>query len=96
VTSSRGGEHLIGRAFLNFALIGCKSTKKCAKMTILKIKVIIRKFKCRQKIPWVLFAGNDISNYGLIFNTHSARDQIIILMKNLNFFLESAVMKIRQ
>jgi hypothetical protein len=53
-------------------------------MTILEIKVKIRKF-----------AGNDISNYGLIFNTHSAKDQIIILMKNFNFFLESAVVKIR-
>jgi hypothetical protein len=53
VTSPKGGEHRIGRTFLNFALIGCKSTKKCAKMTILKIKVIIRKFKCHSKIPWV-------------------------------------------
>jgi hypothetical protein len=94
VTSPRGGEHRIGRTYLNFALIGCKSTKKCAKMTILKIKVMIRKFKCHQKIPWVLFAGTDISNYGLILNTHSARGQIIILMKNFIFFLESAVVKI--
>jgi hypothetical protein len=53
VTSPRSDEHRIGRTFLNFALIGCKSIKKCAKMTILKIKVIIRKFKCHQNIPWV-------------------------------------------
>jgi hypothetical protein len=57
-------EHQIGCTFLNFALINCKSTKKCAKMTILKIKVIIRKFQCHQKIPWVWFAENNISNCG--------------------------------
>ena len=72
--------------FSNFYHIGCQSWENCAKMTILRIKVIIRKFKCHQKIPWVCFAGNDISNYGLIFNTYSAREQIIILMKNFNFF----------
>jgi hypothetical protein len=53
VTSPRGDDYRIGRYFLNFALIGYKSTKKCAKMTILRIKVVIRKFKCHQKIPWV-------------------------------------------
>jgi hypothetical protein len=31
VTSPRGGEHRIGRNILNFALIGCKSTKKVRK-----------------------------------------------------------------
>jgi hypothetical protein len=63
--------------------------KKCAKITILK-KVIIRKFKCHQKTPWVRFAGNDISNYGLILDTYGARDQNKILMKNFQFFQESA------
>jgi hypothetical protein len=28
VTGPRGGEHLAGGTFLNFDLIGCKSTKK--------------------------------------------------------------------
>ena len=59
------------------------------------MKVRIRKFNYHQKIPWVLFAGNDKSNFGLILNRNGARDQKIILMKNLNFFLESAVLKIR-
>jgi hypothetical protein len=84
----------LGCIFSNFGLIGCKSTKKCAKMTILKLKVIIRKFKCHQKIPWVWFAGKDINNYGLILNTNGARDQNKILMKNSKYFLESAVSKI--
>jgi hypothetical protein len=39
--------------------------------------------------------SNDISNYGLISNKNGARDQKIILMKNFNVFLESAVFKIR-
>ena len=73
-----------------FFEFGCKSTKKCAKSTILNMKVRIRKFKCHQKIPWVRFAGNDISNYGLILNRNGARDQKIILMKKFIFFLESA------
>jgi hypothetical protein len=77
--------------FSHFDLIGCESSKRCAKLTILKIKVMIRVYKWRQKIPWVQFAGNDISNYGLISNTHGARDQNIIFMKNSNFFLESVV-----
>jgi hypothetical protein len=42
------------------------------------MKVIIRKFKCHQKISWVRFAGNNISNYGLILNRNGARNQIII------------------
>ena len=58
------------------------------------MKVRIRQFKCHQKIPWVRFAENDISNYGLISNRNGARDQKLILMKNFNFFLESAVFKI--
>jgi hypothetical protein len=90
VTSPRGSEHRIGCTFFNFRLIGCKSTKKCAKSTILNMKLIIRKFECHQKIPWVRFAGNNISNYGLISNRNGARHQKIILMKNFNFFLESA------
>jgi hypothetical protein len=43
--------------------------------------VIIRKFKCHQKIYWVWFAGHDISNYGLILNTYGARDKKKNLMK---------------
>jgi hypothetical protein len=43
VTNPRGGEHRIGRTFLNFCLTGCKSTKKCAKSTSLNMKVRIRK-----------------------------------------------------
>ena len=53
------------------------------------MKVRIRKFNYHQKIPWVRFAGNDKSNFGLILNRNGARDQKIILMKNL------AVLKIR-
>jgi hypothetical protein len=64
-------------------------------MTILKIEVIIRKFKCHQQIPRIWFAGNDISNYGLILNTYGARDQNKILVKNFKFFLKFAVVKIR-
>jgi hypothetical protein len=44
------------------------------------MKVRIRQFKCHQKIPWVRFAGNDISNYGLILNTADSR-------KKINFFI---------
>jgi hypothetical protein len=88
VTSPMGGEHRICSTFSNFDLIGCKST-------ILNMKVRIRKFKCHQNIPWVRFPGNDIRNYGLILNKNGARDQKIILMKKLNFLLESAVFKIR-
>jgi hypothetical protein len=95
VTSPKGDEHRIESTFSNFDLISCKSTKKCAKSTILNIKVIIRKFKCHQTIPWVQFAETDISNYGLILNRNGARDEKIILMKKFNFFLESAVFKIR-
>ena len=36
----------------------------------------IRKYKCHQKIPWIRFAGNDISNYGPIFNTADSRKKI--------------------
>jgi hypothetical protein len=74
----------------------CKKTKKCAKSKILNMNMRIRQFKCHQKIPWVQFAGNDISNYGLIFNKNGAKDKKIILMKKFNFFLESAVFEIRQ
>ena len=95
VTSPRGDEHQIGRIFLNCGLIGFISTKKGAKSTIQNIKVGIKKFKCHQKIPWVRFAGNDITNYGLILNRNGAREQKIILMKKFNFFLESVVFKIR-
>jgi hypothetical protein len=77
VTSPKSGEHRIGRTFLNFRLIGCKSSKKCAKSTIVNTKVRIRNFKCHQKIPWVRFAGNDISNYGLILITNCARAQTV-------------------
>ena len=62
---------------------------------MLNMKMRIRKFKCHQKIPWVRFAGNDISNYGLILNRNGARDQKIIFMKNFILFLEPAVFKIR-
>jgi hypothetical protein len=81
VTSPRSGEHRIGRTFLTLRLIGCKSTKKCAKSTILNMKVRIRKFKCHKKIPWVRFAGNDISNYGLILNTADSRKKLKFLIK---------------
>jgi hypothetical protein len=37
-----------------------------------------------------------VCNYDLILNRNGARDQKIILMKNFNFFLESAVYKIGQ
>jgi hypothetical protein len=70
----------------NVDLIGYKSTKKGAKLTILNMKVRIRKFKCHQKIPWVRFAGNDISNYGLIFNKNGARDQNIISIHSSPIF----------
>ena len=50
------------------------------------MKVRIRQFKSHQKIPWVRFAGNDISNYGLILNRNGARNQKIILMKKFIFF----------
>ena len=95
VTSPKDDEHLAGSTFSNFDLIGCESTKKCEKSTILNIKVEIRKFKCHQNIPWVRLAGTDISNYGLILNRNGARDQKIIMMKKFNFILESAVMIIR-
>jgi hypothetical protein len=72
--------------FMNFGLIGCKSTNKCAKMK----RVTVGKYKCHQKIPWVWFGGTNISNFCLILNTYGARDQNIILMKNFNFFLGSA------
>jgi hypothetical protein len=85
VTSPRCGEHRIGSTFSNFDLIDCKSTKKCAKSTILNMKVRIRKFKCHQKIPWIRLAGNDISNYGLILNKNRAKDQKIILMEKFIF-----------
>jgi hypothetical protein len=38
------------------------------------------------KDSWIRFAGNDISNYGLIFNTFGARDQNLIFIKKLKFF----------
>jgi hypothetical protein len=47
--------------------------KKSSKSTILNVLVIIRKFKCHQKISSVRFAGNDMSNYGLILNTADSR-----------------------
>jgi hypothetical protein len=38
--------------------------------------VKVRKYKCHPKIPWIpWFAGNDISNYGLILNKNGAKDQ---------------------
>jgi hypothetical protein len=86
ITIPRVGEHLMGSTFLNFGLIGCKSTKKCAKSKILNIKVRIRKSKYHQKIPCIRFAGNDISNYGLIFNTNSARAQNEIFIEKAYFF----------
>jgi hypothetical protein len=67
------------------AWLAVNRQKKCAKMTILKLLMT----------PWICFAGNYISNYGLILNTYGARDQNKILMKNFKFFLESAVVKIR-
>jgi hypothetical protein len=73
ITNPRVGEHRMGSTYLNFGLIGCKSTKKCAKSKNLNKKVRIRKSKCHQKIPCLRFAGNDISNYGLIFNTADSR-----------------------
>jgi hypothetical protein len=76
ITSPRVSEHRMGSLFLNFGVIGCKSTKTCAKLKILNIKVRIRKSKCHQKIPCIQFAGNDISNYGLIFNTTDSRKKI--------------------
>jgi hypothetical protein len=57
-----------------YEYIFAQSWKKCAKSTILNMKVRIRKFKCHQKIPWIRFAGNDISNYCLILNRNGARD----------------------
>jgi hypothetical protein len=62
---------------------------------ILNIKVKSRKHLCHQKIPWIRFAGNNISNYGLILNTNSARDQNEIFIKNSNCFLEPALLRMR-
>jgi hypothetical protein len=92
ITSPKVGEHRIQSNFLNFGLIGCISTKNCAKSKILNIKVRIRKSKYHQKIPCIRFAETDISNYGLIFNTNSARDQNEIFIEKPYFFLESAFM----
>ncbi len=89
LTSPRVDQYRIGSTFFNFGLIGCKSTKKYAKSTILNIKVKIRKFKCHQKIPCLQFSGNDISNYGLIFNTKSAREQNEIFIEKPYFFSRS-------
>jgi hypothetical protein len=75
----------MSRTFFNFGLIGCKSTKKCAKSTTLKVKVCIRKCKCHQKIPWAWFAENHIGNQGLISNRNGARDKKAILIKNFIF-----------
>jgi hypothetical protein len=91
ITSPRVDDHRMESTFLNFGLIGCKSTKKCAKSTIFNIKVKIRKSKCHQKIPYIRFSGNNISNYGLIFKTNSAREQNEIFIEKPFFFLESAV-----
>jgi hypothetical protein len=74
---------------MNFGLIGSKSRKKCAKSTILNIKVKIKKSKCQQKIPCTRFDGDDISSYGLIFNTNSAREHNEIFIEKPYFFLES-------
>jgi hypothetical protein len=52
---------------------------------ILKIKVIIRKFKCHKKISWVWFVGNDIRKYGLILTTADSR-------KNYKFFIKIFVL----
>jgi hypothetical protein len=71
------------------------SGKKCAKMTSLIIEVIIRKSKCHQKIPWVWFDGNDISNYGLILTTANFRKKIKIFTKILFRSLAPYVFKIR-
>jgi hypothetical protein len=95
ITSPKVNEHRIGSTFLKVGLIGCKSTKKCAKSTILNIKVEIRKFKCPQKFPCIRFSGNDTSNYGVIFNTNDAREQNEIFIENFIFVLESAVLKMR-
>ena len=47
IRRSMGREYGMGSTFSNFGLIDCKSTKKS---TILNIKVILRKYKCHQKI----------------------------------------------
>jgi hypothetical protein len=86
IGSSRCLTYHLGCSFANFGLIGCKSTKKCAKSTILNIKVKVKKSKCHQKIPCIRFAGNDISNYGLIFNTDSAKAQNKIFIEKTLFF----------
>ena len=91
ITSPRVDEHRMGSTFLNFGLIGCKFKKKCAKSKILNIKVRIRKSKCHQKFPCIRFSGNDISNYGLILHTNSAKEQNEILIEKLYFFLESVI-----
>jgi hypothetical protein len=80
ITSPRVGEQRIGSSFLNFGLISCKSTKKCAKPKILNITVRIRKSKYHQKIPSERFAGNDINNYGLIFNTADSRKKNCVFL----------------
>ena len=46
----------------------------------------IRKSQCYQKIPCIRFAENDISNYGLIFKTNSAREQNEIFIEKPYFF----------
>jgi hypothetical protein len=83
----------MGSTFLNFCLIGCESTKKCAKSTILNIKVRIRKYKCHQKIPWIRFAGIDISNYGIIYNKTDSK--IIVFYKYFVVISSTVVFKNR-
>jgi hypothetical protein len=71
----------MGRIFSNFGLIGCKSSKKCAKFPILSLTVKIRKYECHQNISWVWFAEDDISNYGLILNTADSSEKLKVLIK---------------
>ena len=44
-------------------------------------ELVARPYRTSQ-IPWILFARNDIGNYGLISNTNGARDQNIIYAEN--------------
>jgi hypothetical protein len=69
-------EYGMGSIFFNCRLIGCKLIIKYAHSTILDTKVIMRQYRCPQKILWVRFGENYIGNYWqLMLNTNGARDQ---------------------
>ena len=86
-----GDNYWIESTFLDLGLIGCESTKKVREIHNFEHKIKIRKYKCHQKIPLVLFYVIDISNYGLILNTEDFRKQFkyfkIIMFWSLALFV---------